>query len=174
MPARSLPYDTLVVAVGSLTNDFGTQGAAEHCIFLDSPQHALNFHRRLLGEYLTAHAQGDIDHSVNIAIVGAGATGVELAAELRRAAEELSAYGLGNIQPENMNISLIEAGPRVLPALSEKIADEVHQQLLKLGVQVKLSAAVEEVTADGMSIKGGGFIPATLKVWAAGVRAPNF
>ena len=57
VPARSLNYDTLVIAVGSLTNDFGTKGAAEHCIFLDSPQHALNFHRRLLGEYLSAHAR---------------------------------------------------------------------------------------------------------------------
>ncbi len=174
VPARSLSYDTLVIAVGSLTNDFGTQGAAEHCIFLDSPQHALNFHRRLLGEYLSAHAQGDTENTVSIAIVGAGATGVELAAELRRAAQELSAYGLGNIKPENMSINLIEAGPRVLPALSEKIAGEVHQQLLKLGVQVKLSAAVEEVTAEGMHIKGGGFIPASLKVWAAGVRGPKF
>ena len=174
VPARSLNYDTLVIAVGSLTNDFGTKGAAEHCIFLDSPQHALNFHRRLLGEYLSAHAQGGADATVNIAIVGAGATGVELAAELRRASQQLSAYGLDNIQPENMCITLLEAGPRVLPALSEKIAGEVHQQLLKLGVQVNLSAAVEEITAEGMHTKDGGFIPATVKVWAAGVRGPKF
>jgi len=174
VPARSLAYDTLVIAVGSLTNDFGTQGAAQHCVFLDTPEHALNFHQRLLGEYLSAHAKGNYDNQVNIAIVGAGATGVELAAELRRAAQQLSAYGLGNIQPENMGITLIEAGPRVLPALSEKIANEVHQQLLKLGVDVKLGAAVEEVTADGMRIKDGSFIPAALRVWAAGVRAPKF
>ena len=174
VPARSLGYDTLVIAVGSLTNDFGTEGAAEHCIFLDTPKHALNFHKRLLGAYLSAHAKGDTDHAVDIAIVGAGATGVELAAELRRAGELLSTYGLGNIQPENMHISLIEAGPRVLAALSDKIANEAYQQLLKLNVQVKLSAAVEKVTAEGMHLKGGDFIPASLKVWAAGVRAPKF
>ena len=78
VPARSLNYDTLVIAVGSLTNDFGTPGAAEHCIFLDSPQHALNFHRRLLGAYLSAHAHSETDTAVNIAIVGAGATGQKL------------------------------------------------------------------------------------------------
>ncbi len=174
VPARSLSYDTLVIAVGSLTNDFGTKGAAEHCIFLDSPQHALNFHRRLLGEYLSAHAKGNDDNKVNIAIVGAGATGVELAAELRSASQQLSAYGLDNIQPGNMSITIIEAGPRILPALSDKIAGEVHQQLLKLGVQIKLSAAVEEITAEGMRTKDGEFIPASLKVWAAGVRGPKF
>src|SRR5699024_9099434 len=102
VPARRLAYDTLVIAVGSLTNYFGTQGAAQHCVFLDTAEHALNFHQRLLGEYLSAHAKGNYDNQVNIAIVGAGATGVELAAELRRAAQQLSAYGLGNIQPENM------------------------------------------------------------------------
>lgn len=111
---------------------------------------------------------------MNIAIVGAGATGVELAAELRHASQQLSAYGLDNIKPDDMCITIIEAGPRVLPALSEKVAGEVHQQLLKLGVQVQLSAAVEEITAEGMHTRDGGFIPASLKVWAAGVRAPKF
>ena len=174
VPARSLKYDDLVIAVGSLSNDFRTKGAAEHCIFLDSPQHALNFHRRLLGEYLSAHAQGDSDNTINIAIVGAGATGVELAAELRHASQQLSAYGLGNIKPDNMRITIIEAGSRVLSALSDKISSDVHKQLLKLGVDIKLSAVVEEVTAEGMRTKDGDFIPASLKVWAAGVRGPKF
>ena len=109
-----------------------------------------------------------------MAIVGAGATGVELAAELRNAAQQLSAYGLSNIRPENMRINLIEAGPRVLPALSEKVAREAHQQLLKLGINVQTSSPVEEITPDGMICKNDVFIPATLKVWAAGVRAPKF
>lgn len=173
VPARTLGYDTLVIAVGSLTNDFGTKGAAEHSIFLDSPKHAESFHQQLLGEYLKAHAKEE-ESTVNIAIVGAGATGVELAAELRNAAQQLSAYGLSNIRPENMKIHLIEAGPRVLPALSDKIAREAHQQLLKLGVNVQTSSAVEEITAEGVHCKNDVFIPASLKVWAAGVRAPKF
>ncbi len=174
VPARSLAYDTLVLAIGSLTNDFGTPGASEHCIFLDCLQSAQHFHQRLLGEYLSAHARDGNNEQVSVAIVGAGATGVELAAELRNAAKMLSDYGLDHIRPENMHISILEAGPRILPALSEKLATIVHQELLKLGVKVRLGARVKEVTAEGFVTAEGELIPASLRVWAAGVRAPAF
>lgn len=173
VPARALTYDTLVIAVGSTTNDFGTKGAAEHCIFLDTRAQAERFHRRLLSHYMRAHASGG-HHGINMAIVGAGATGVELAAELHHAARELAAYGLDGIKPENVHISLIEAGPRVLPALPERISQPVHQTLQKLGVTVLTDAAVSEVTEEGLHTKNGDFVPATLKVWAAGIRAPGF
>jgi len=173
VPARALSYDTLVIAVGSTTNDFGTKGAAEHCIFLDTRAQAERFHRHLLSHYMRAHASG-VHHGINMAIVGAGATGVELAAELHHAARELAAYGLDGIKPENVHISLIEAGPRVLPALPERISQPVHQTLQKLGVTVLTDAAVSEVTEEGLHTKNGDFVPATLKVWAAGIRAPGF
>ncbi len=174
VPARSLKYDTLVLAVGSLTNDFGTPGASEHCIFLDCLQNAQHFHQRLLGEYLSAHTRDGNNEQVSVAIVGAGATGVELAAELRNAARMLSDYGLDHIRPENMHISILEAGPRILPALSDKLATTAHKELLKLGVNIRLGAQVKEVTAEGFITADGELIPATLKVWAAGVRAPAF
>ena len=175
MPERRITYDSLVIAVGSTTNDFGTPGAAEHCIFLDTRAQAERFHRRMLSHYLRAHAS-EIEYvsKIDIAIVGAGATGVELAAELHHAAKQLSAYGLNRIRPEDMRITLIEAGPRVLPALPERIARPVHQTLEKLGVTVLTGAAVSEVTADGLKTADGNFIPASLKVWAAGIRAPGF
>ena len=175
MPERRIAYDSLVIAVGSTTNDFGTPGAAEHCIFLDTRAQAERFHRRMLSHYLRAHANESEDGSkIDIAIVGAGATGVELAAELHHAAKQLAAYGLNRIRPEDMRITLIEAGPRVLPALPERIARPVHQTLEKLGVTVLTGAAVSEVTADGLKTADGNFIPASLKVWAAGIRAPGF
>jgi NADH dehydrogenase len=175
MPERRITYDSLVIAVGSTTNDFGTPGAAEHCIFLDTRAQAERFHRRMLSHYLRAHANESEDGSkIDIAIVGAGATGVELAAELHHAAKQLVAYGLDRIRPEDMRITLIEAGPRVLPALPERIARPVHQTLEKLGVTVLTGAAVSEVTADGLKTADGNFIPASLKVWAAGIRAPGF
>lgn len=175
MPERSISYDSLVIAVGSTTNDFGTAGAAEHCIFLDTRAQAERFHRRMLSHYLRAHAsEHEQGAQINIAIVGAGATGVELAAELHHAAKQLAAYGLNRIRPEDMRITLIEAGPRVLPALPERIARPVHQTLEKLGVTVLTGAAVSEVTADGLKTADGNFIPASLKVWAAGIRAPGF
>ena len=175
MPERRITYDSLVIAVGSTTNDFGTPGAAEHCIFLDTRAQAERFHRRMLSHYLRAHAsENEYGSKIDIAIVGAGATGVELAAELHHAAKQLAAYGLNRIRPEDMRITLIEAGPRVLPALPERIARPVHKTLEKLGVTVLTGAAVSEVTADGLKTADGNFIPASLKVWAAGIRAPGF
>ncbi len=174
IPPREIGYDTLVIAVGSTTNDFGTPGAAKHCICLDTRQQAERFHQLLLNQYFRAHAKPDASTQINVAIVGAGATGVELAAELHHAARLLAAYGLDDIRPENLCLTLIEAGPRVLPALPERISVPVHETLEKLGVQVITCSAVKEVTAAGLHTSDGRFIPATLKVWAAGIRAPQF
>ncbi|MGY2285387.1 NAD(P)/FAD-dependent oxidoreductase [Pseudomonas gingeri] len=176
LPARELAYDSLVISVGSTTNDFGTEGAAQHCLFLDTRKQAERFHQQLLNHYLRAHA-GNIDapeQMISVAIVGAGATGVELAAELHNAAHELAAYGLDRIKPENMHITLIEAGPRVLPALPERIGGPVHKTLEKLGARVMTNASVSEVTAESLITADGQIIPASLKVWAAGIRAPGF
>ena len=174
LPERELAYDSLVIAVGSTTNDFGTPGAAEHCIFLDTREQAERFHRQMLSHYLRAHASNSDDGRISVAIVGAGATGVELAAELHHAAHELAAYGLDRIQPQNMRITLIEAGPRVLPALPERISGPVHKTLEKLGVTVLTGTAVSQVTADALLTAQGMEVPASLKVWAAGIRAPAF
>ncbi|WP_327438890.1 NAD(P)/FAD-dependent oxidoreductase [Pseudomonas donghuensis] len=174
LPARTLGYNTLVIAVGSNTNDFGTLGAAQHCLFLDTRKQAERFHQQLLNHYLRAHAGDQANEQISVAIVGAGATGVELAAELHHAAHELAAYGLDRIQPKDMHITLIEAGPRVLPALPERISVPVHKTLEKLGVTVMTNAAVSEVTADELRTSNGDVIQASLKVWAAGIRAPGF
>ncbi|ROM82796.1 FAD-dependent oxidoreductase [Pseudomonas brassicacearum] len=174
VPERTLNYDTLVIAVGSTTNDFGTEGAAQHCLFLDTRQQAERFHQQLLNHYLRAQALGVAGEKISVAIVGAGATGVELAAELHNAAHELAAYGLDRIQPHDMHITLIEAGPRVLPALPKRISEPVHRTLEKFGVSVMTNAAVSEVTAGHLKTHNGDVIEAGLKVWAAGIRAPSF
>jgi NADH dehydrogenase len=174
VPARALDYDMLVIAVGSTTNDFGTPGAAEHCFLLDTPAQAQRFHQQMLSHYLRAHASPKQLQAIDVAIIGAGATGVELAAELHNAAQELAAYGLDSIRPQDMHITLVEAGPRVLPALPERIGRPVHAQLERIGVRVCVNARVEAVNADGLQISGGEPIRAALKVWAAGIRAPLF
>ncbi len=176
VPPREIAYDTLVLAVGSTTNDFGTPGAAEHCIFLDTRQQAERFHQLLLNQYLRAHANPEhsATEQINVAIIGAGATGVELAAELHHAARLLAAYGLDGIRPENLRLTLVEAGPRVLPALPERISVPVHETLEKLGVTVLTGSPVSEVAEEGLRTADGQLIPASLKVWAAGIRAPRF
>ena len=171
------PYDTLVMAVGSGTNDFGTPGVAEYAIALETPEEAGRFHRRLVNACLRAHMQAEPlgPGQLNVAIIGAGATGVELAAELHKATRTLVSYNLERIDPErDTRIHLIEAGPRILPALPERIAASATQLLTKLGVRVRAHARVTSVDAQGVLLASGERIEAELVVWAAGVKAPAF
>ncbi|BDX07001.1 NAD(P)/FAD-dependent oxidoreductase [Planctobacterium marinum] len=173
LPARTIAYSKLVFALGSVTNDFGTPGAKEHCIFLDSAGSAQRFHTQLLNEFLKLQSDSNKD-KLDIAIVGAGATGVELAAELYKTAELLKAYGYQNVSSARLNVSVIEAGPRLLPALPERIAQKVAHELRELGVSLMLNTAVSEASDKGLYTKQGDFIPADMSVWAAGIKAPEF
>lgn len=170
-------YDYLVLAVGGITNDFGTKGASEHCIMLDDRNQADRFRQKLLDQCLRVSrammADEAADARVRIAIIGAGATGVELAAELYNAAAGLRHYGLEVFDEKRLQVTLIEAGPRILPALPDKLARAAHEELERLGVVVRAGTAVTEVTREGVVTSDGGIVPADLKVWAAGVRAPS-
>ena len=176
-PPYTRGYDTLIIATGSHTNDFGTPGVHEHAIALETPEEAERFHVRMVNACIRAHVQGTAagPHQVAVAIVGAGATGVELAAELRKALRLLVTYGLDQIDPErDIAIHLIEAGPRILPALPERIADAAAELLKGLGIQLRCGTKVSAVRADGVELAGGVFVPAQLVVWAAGVKAPQW
>lgn len=174
---REIRYDTLVIAVGSGTNDFGTPGAQEHAISLDMPVQAERFHNRLINACIRANAQHEPlrPEQLHVAIIGAGATGVELAAELHHTTRELVAYGLEKIDAErDIRITLIEAGPRVLPVLPERLSTSTLKLLKKLRIQVLTGARVTAIEADGVLIADGRRIPAELMVWAAGIKAPDF
>ena len=175
-PARDIPYDTLIIAIGSVTNDFGTKGAAEFAIPLETPEQAARFNRRLVNACIRAHAQDEPIRpgQLHVAIIGAGATGTELAAELHRTARAVVAYGLDRVDPErDIRINLIEAAPRILPALPERMSESVLKLLREQGVEVQTNARVAEVRADGVVLDGGELIPAELVVWAAGVKGPD-
>jgi NADH dehydrogenase len=172
--ARAFRYDTLVIAIGSLTNDFGTPGVAEHALCLDTPEQAKRFHRRLVDACIRAHAQPEplAVHQLKAAIIGAGATGVELAAELHKSTRELVAYGLDRIEAErDIRIHLIEAAPRILPALPERLSRAAAGLLHRLGVVLHVGAKVAAVEPAGVRLADGSLIDAELVVWAAGVRA---
>ncbi|WP_017221827.1 NAD(P)/FAD-dependent oxidoreductase [Moritella dasanensis] len=171
---RTLQYDYLVLAIGSMCNDFNTKGVKENCIFLDSPDQAHRFHKELLNAFLLHGANKDKDAKVNIAIVGAGATGVELSAELHNTASQLSAYGFTNVNQESLNVTLVEAGKSILPALPARISAAAHHELTKIGVDVRTETMVTEANSKGLVTKDGDEIPASLMVWAAGIKAPDF
>ncbi len=173
LPTRTVTYDTLILALGSVTNDFGTKGAAENCIFLDKKRQAEKFHQRLLNAFLR-HSSAPETGKLNVAIVGAGATGVELSAELYNTAEILAGYGVGNNSAELLQVTLIEAGDHILPALPLRISKAATKELRNLGVEVLTSTRVTEVTSEGFVTAEGKLIPAELRVWAAGVKAPEF
>ena len=171
---RTLEYDILVLAIGSVSNDFGTKGVSEHCIFLDRPQQAEHFHDELMNRFMQ-YVEGELgSDKVEIAIVGGGATGVELSAELYNAVEHLSAYGFDHLDPDCLRLTLVEAGPRILPALPDRIAGMAQKELRDLGVDVRTNTMVVEATDKGLITKDGDLIPATLMVWAAGIKAPDF
>jgi NADH dehydrogenase len=171
-------YDYLVIAVGSVSNDFGTPGVRENCIFLDERAQADRFRQRLLNACLRVSRGMTINPSanltVNVAIVGGGATGVELAAELYSAAAALRVYGLEVFDESRLKITLIEAGPRILPALPEKLAAAAHKELEGLGVRVLTGTQVTQATQDGIVTKSGEIVAADLRVWAAGVKGGEF
>ena len=175
-PEMQVGYDTLIVAVGSVTNDFGTPGAKEFAVPLETPEQAARFNRRLVNACVRAQSQGTpvLPGQLHVAIIGAGATGTELAAELHHTARAIIAYGLDRIDPErDLRIVLIEAADRVLPALPERISASTKELLVKLGVEVRTSARVAEVLANGVKLSDGEIIPSEL-VWSAGVQAPAF
>ena len=177
VPRRRIGYDILVIAVGSQNNDFGTPGAAEHAIALDTPDDARRFHRRLVDACIAANAQTEPlrPEQLNVVAVGSGATGVELVAELHNSMRVLAAYGLDRIDPErDVRLSLVEAAPRILPALPERLSGAAARELHKLGVELHVGKRVTEVTATGVRTADGEFLPAELVVWSAGVKAPDF
>ncbi len=174
-PKRALVYDILVIAIGSVSNDFGTPGVMEHAIMLDTQQQAERFNRRLLNACVRAQAQeGPVrPGQLDVTIIGAGATGTELSAELHRTVRGIAQFGLDRIEPEkDMKITLIEAAPRIVPALPERISEATTEILKKLDVDVRTNSRVTRVRADGVELQNGDFIPSELVVWSAGVKGP--
>jgi NADH dehydrogenase len=170
LPERRVPYDTLVIAIGSESNDFGTPGVRDHAFTIDSPWQAHLFHRRLVNECFRANYAND-GAVLPIAIVGAGATGVELAAEMHNTTRVLAAYGLEHFDPERqIRISVIEAGPRILPGLPDYLAAETGRVLKELEVEVLVNERVVEVTPDTVKTATGHEVPSRFTIWAAGIR----
>ncbi|MGH8755952.1 MAG: NAD(P)/FAD-dependent oxidoreductase, partial [Burkholderiales bacterium] len=177
IPRRVISYDTLVIAVGSTSNNYGTPGAAEHAIALDTAEEAERFRQRLVNACIRANAQaGPLrPEQLNVAIVGGGATGVELAAQLHNTTRQLITYGLDKIDPEkDIKLSIIEAEERILPMLPERLSKAVEKQLKPLGVNIYTGERVTQVTANAVQTQSGRMIPAELIVWAAGIKAPDF
>ncbi len=166
-------YDYLVLALGAVSNDFGTPGVGRNALMLDDRGSADRFRNRLLNHCLRVsramRSDPAADAHVRVVVVGGGATGVELSAELYNAAGALRHYGLEVFDESRMAVTLIEAGPRILPALPERLADAARRELEALGVRILTSVRVIEADPQAIVTETGERIEADLQVWAAGV-----
>lgn len=167
--ARELAYDVLVLATGSRANDFGTPGVAAHCQFIDSQSEANAFNERLRTHVARSFLSGS---EIRIAIVGGGATGVELAAELTRMVELAGGYGEADIR-NRLKITLLESGERILNAFPQAISASTTDQLRQLGCDVRTNVRVVAADEKGFQLEAGDRVDADLLVWAAGIRASD-
>jgi NADH:ubiquinone reductase (H+-translocating) len=163
-----LAFDHLIIALGSATADFGVKGVSEFALGMKSVHEALAIRAEVMRRFEDLCRFQD-DTVFTIAVVGGGPTGVEMAG----AFAELVRGPLANDQAQaaaNMKIVLIEAGPRLLPSFSPSLSARTKKDLEKLGVNVMLNTAVEEVKNTSINIKGAAAIPAQITIWAAGVQ----
>ncbi|MGS2717384.1 NAD(P)/FAD-dependent oxidoreductase [Eionea flava] len=176
LPQRNEAYDILVMAIGSSSNDFGVEGVREHCKFLDSTQQAIKFHDRLVNQFIRLNRKliDDPTACLRVAIVGGGATGVELAAELFNSRNLFSLYGLNRIKDEHLKVTLLEAGPRLVPALSEKVSAAVLTDLAKLGADIQLNTQVAKAEHKAFITSIDNRVDADMLLWAAGIKVPTF
>lgn len=175
--ADTVSYDTLVLSVGSRSNDYGIEGVGDHCLFLDTRLQADRFHEILLKRFLKLQYQGgsEAQRTLVVAIIGAGATGVELAAELYSVAHRLVSFGFDHLPATKpIQVVLIEKSGRILSELPERVATAADRQLRKRGIIIHTGAAVEKISADGVTMQDGEFINTHITAWAAGIKAPDF
>ncbi|MCC2959073.1 NAD(P)/FAD-dependent oxidoreductase [Massilia sp. IC2-278] len=176
---RRIEYGSLVMSVGSTSNYFGVPGAREHTISLNATEDAERFRLRLLRLMAVAEQvreeRPDAAAALDVVIIGGGATGVELAAELREASGVYATYGFSRLQVKrDVRITLLEGAPRILAPLPERVSASALKLLGERGIQVVTDCRVTQIDPDKVLDNAGNVYPANLVVWAAGIRAPEF
>lgn len=173
-PESDVSYDLLVMAIGSTSNDFGTPGVKEHCTFLDDQNSAKAFRKSILSRFFRFSSGLEQQEKLNIAIVGAGATGVELTTELFSMVKTLGSYGFAKLSPSLLNITLIEATDRILPALPAEVSHNIQAKLEEFGATVLTKTKIVKADENHFYPEGQDPIPADILMWTAGVKAPDF
>jgi len=174
LPARRISYDYLVIAIGSIANDFNIPGVRDHCVFLDSTEQAMQIRSMLLNKFMRYASHHQLNEKIKISVVGAGATGVEMSAEMHHAVDQLSGFGY-KIDSSLLEITLVEADERILPKVEKReLSDSVAKELTAIGVNVLTNTRISEVTPEGLHTTEGQHIPADMVIWSTGVKAPDF
>jgi len=173
----SFEYDSLIVAAGSQSSYYGHDGWREWAPSLKSVEDATNIRHKILYAFEVAERISDPAQRrawLTFVIVGAGATGVELAGAIAEIARQTLKHDLSSIHPEDAQIILLDGAPRVLPTFPEDLAEKAERTLAKLGVQVKTGVMVKDIDKDGLALQANGGVdrlPARTVIWAGGVAA---
>ncbi|GHT26389.1 pyridine nucleotide-disulfide oxidoreductase [Planctomycetales bacterium] len=184
----NIRYDYLVLAIGSITNFFGTKGAEQFSFTLKSLEDAVRLRSRILGCLEEASLYSDEHPTVypsvselekkersaaltNIIIVGGGANGVEFAGALIELIRTSIYKDFPELEKGSVRVTLLESAPILLTGFPQVLCEYTKKRLEKMGVEVKTNAAVKEVKEDGVLLGDGSFLPAATVVWTAGVKA---
>jgi NADH dehydrogenase len=180
LPPRVLDYKGLVIAVGSTSNYFGVPGARENTISLNATEDAERFRLTLLRLMARVEQEmneaGNAEHEgIDIVIIGGGATGVELAAELREASGVYTSYGFRQMSAQrDVRITLLEGAERILAPLPERVSGAALRLLNERAIRVVTGCRVTKIDPDSIEDAEGNRYRSNLCVWAAGIRAPEF
>jgi len=182
-------YDYLVIATGSETNYYGISGAEEYSLPLKSLMDAATIRNRIIESFEQAVTIDDPDERrglLSFVVVGGGATGVEVSAELIEFIQGITRRYYGHAhcrsnddrhcKPEESSVTLISADKELLPQFVDSLRFSVHKHLIKKGVMVRLDTVVASVTSNSVTLSSGENILASTVIWCAGVKAsvPNF
>ncbi|WP_419420772.1 NAD(P)/FAD-dependent oxidoreductase [Legionella sp. D16C41] len=172
---RKIDYDILILSTGSQVNDFNIPGVKEYCLLLDDLANAELFHQKIIDSIILKN-QSDSKAKIKVSIIGGGATGVELAAELAYTLSKAFKYLQNSAEPvENLpfQITLIESDSRLLNMMPERISTSVTQHLIKSNIEVLTNTKVIKVTELGLETNNQQTIDSSITVWAAGVKVTN-
>ncbi len=176
----AVPYDTLIVAVGAQNHYFGHPGWAKLAPGLKSVEDATRIRHKILEAFERAEREPDPQLRrawLTFVIVGAGATGVELAGALGEIANDTLRGDFRSIRPEDSQILLLDSAPRVLPAFPPDLSAAAERSLIRLGVRVRGGVRVSQIDEDGLTLEtaqGTERIESKTVIWAAGVEPAGF
>ena len=166
-----LKFDHLIVALGSVSADFGIPGVNEHALGMKTVHEALTIRAEIMRRFEDLCRFED-DTKLSISVIGGGPTGVEMAGAIA----ELIRGPLKSDKADaaaNINISLIEAGPRLLPPFAPSLSERTKKDLEKLGVKVLLNAAVKAIEHRKIVLKDDSVLNSEITIWAAGVKGSD-
>src|SRR5690554_3688279 len=172
-----IDYDYLVLALGAETNYFGMKNIKKNSTPMKSVSEALYIRNKIISNYERAINIDDVNvrkPMMNVVIVGGGPTGVELAGAMASLRNNVLPKDYPQLDFRNMKVVLAEAGPALLPGMSEKARQKAYEYLKSMGVEVLLNAIVEDYDGSTIQIKGHDDIQTETLLWAAGVRPFKF